>query len=603
MTPEQANVIAITDCGSTTTKAILIEKVDGVFRQTFRGEAPTTVEAPVEDVTRGVVAALEDLSALTGRRLVDDDGQIIRPRQGQSGVDIYISTSSAGGGLQMMVAGVVRKISAESAERAALGAGAIVADVVACDDNRPLYEQIDRMRKLRPDMVLLAGGVDGGADIQVVEMAELLAAADPRPRFGDGFRLPVIFAGNREVQGEIESTLKKKCDLFTVDNIRPEIEKEHLGPARDRIHNLFLEHVMRQAPGFSRLVDWTDAPVTPTPSAVGDILKLMSDNSGLSLLCVDIGGATTDLFSVVDGVFNRTVSANLGLSYSATNVLAECGAEGLARWLPFAEDETALRDMVMNKTIRPTTIPDSYRDLFIEQALAREALRLSFAHHRAFAVGLKGGQKDRNIDGALGIGTDEELLNPMDLDLIIGSGGVLSHAPRPTQTAAMLVDSFLPEGVTRLAKDSIFMMPHLGVLSHLLPDVARSVFERDCLVDLGTCVAPVGKMARGKSCLSYRLESDGEPVVSGNLTAGELKVVPLLESSNAMLELMPANKLDVGAGRGKRWKGQVRGGPAGLILDGRGRPIDWPNDPANRTTAMTSWLTAFGAIDEGWRDF
>ena len=112
--------ILATDCGSTTTKAILIEYVDGEYRLTYRGEAPTTVEAPFEDVTRGVLNAAMEVEELSGRKILDDDS-IITPQNGDSGVDIYISTSSAGGGLQMMVAGVVKSMSGESAERAALG--------------------------------------------------------------------------------------------------------------------------------------------------------------------------------------------------------------------------------------------------------------------------------------------------------------------------------------------------------------------------------------------------------------------------------------------------------------------------------------------------
>ena len=113
--------ILATDCGSTTTKAILIEYIDGEYRLTYRGEAPTTVEAPFEDVTRGVLNAAMEVEELSGRKILDDDS-IITPQKGDSGVDIYISTSSAGGGLQMMVAGVVKSMSGESAERAALGA-------------------------------------------------------------------------------------------------------------------------------------------------------------------------------------------------------------------------------------------------------------------------------------------------------------------------------------------------------------------------------------------------------------------------------------------------------------------------------------------------
>src|SRR5262245_65819209 len=99
--PANINVILATDCGSTTTKAILIERVDGHYRQTFRGEAPTTVEEPLADVTQGVINAAHEVGELAGRRLVDDRGRLIRPAQDGQGCDIYISTSSAGGGLQM----------------------------------------------------------------------------------------------------------------------------------------------------------------------------------------------------------------------------------------------------------------------------------------------------------------------------------------------------------------------------------------------------------------------------------------------------------------------------------------------------------------------
>ena len=127
--------ILATDCGSTTTKAILIEHINGEYRLTHRGEAPTTVEAPFEDVTRGVLNAVMEIEELSGRTNIEND-QIISPSNKLGGVDIYISTSSAGGGLQMMVAGVVKTMSGESAERAALGAGSIVMDIIASNDGR-----------------------------------------------------------------------------------------------------------------------------------------------------------------------------------------------------------------------------------------------------------------------------------------------------------------------------------------------------------------------------------------------------------------------------------------------------------------------------------
>ena len=133
--------ILATDCGSTTTKAILIELVDGEYRLQVRGEAPTTVEAPFEDVTKGVLNAVGEVEELSGRKLLDGEN-ILTPQNADEGVDIYVSTSSAGGGLQMMVAGVVKGMTGESAERAALGAGSIVMDVLASNDGRKPHEKI-----------------------------------------------------------------------------------------------------------------------------------------------------------------------------------------------------------------------------------------------------------------------------------------------------------------------------------------------------------------------------------------------------------------------------------------------------------------------------
>ncbi|MBD3258054.1 methylaspartate mutase, partial [candidate division GN15 bacterium] len=191
--PDDIKVIVATDCGSTTTKAILIEYVNGEYRLVSRGEAPTTVEAPFEDVTMGVLNAVAELEELSGRKLLDENNKFISPAKDKAGTDVYISTSSAGGGLQMMVAGVVRSMTAESAERAALGAGAIVMDVIASNDKRLPHQQIERIRHLRPDMILLSGGIDGGTTTHVVEIAELVSAADPRPRLGSGYKLPIIY--------------------------------------------------------------------------------------------------------------------------------------------------------------------------------------------------------------------------------------------------------------------------------------------------------------------------------------------------------------------------------------------------------------------------
>ncbi|GIV10414.1 MAG: hypothetical protein KatS3mg019_2505 [Fimbriimonadales bacterium] len=581
--------ILATDCGSTTTKAILIEKRGEEYRLIHRGEAPTTVEAPFDDVTIGVLNATRELEDLTGRQLIQD-GVILTPQHDEKrGVDLYLSTSSAGGGLQMMVMGVVRQMSAESAQRAALGAGAIIMDVIAIDDGRKDYQKIQRLRELRPDIVLLSGGTDGGTVTHLVELGELLIAADPRPRFGT-MNLPVIFAGNKDAREEIQHLLSERFDLRIVDNLRPELDREHLGPAREAIHELFLEHVMQQAPGYSKLMTWTSADIMSTPNAVGKIMVTIAEQRGINILGVDIGGATTDVFSVFARNYTRTVSANLGMSYSICNVMLEAGIQNIRRWLPFEIEEYEVRNRLRNKMIRPTTIPQTYEDLLLEQAVSREALRLAFIHHKQLARGLKGVQQQRTIGEALEQAeTGKTLVQMMTLDMIIGSGGVLSHAPQRAQAALMMMDAYQPEGVTMLAVDSIFMMPQLGVLSTVHPEAAAQVFDRDCLIRLGSCVAPVGQGKEGEPCLT--IEYNGK---SETFRYGELRVLPMGVGETLRATLRPARGFDVGAGKGKPVEATLEGGVVGIVVDARGRPLQLPADDAQRRHKLLDWMSALG---------
>jgi len=625
--PTDANRVVATDCGSTTTKAILIEKNEvGEYRLVARGEAPTTVERPFEDVTLGVLNSITELEEITaetvppkfppGRRSLIKDGKVWRrfkngkelePKSGPlEAADLYVSTSSAGGGLQMMVAGVVKAMSAESAERAALGAGAILMDTLAVDDGRKDYQKVERLRQLRPDIILMSGGTDGGTKTHLVDMAEVVRRADPKPRFGD-MKLPIIYAGNKEAVTEVEEVLGSDIALKVVDNLRPTLDKENLGPAREEIHEMFLEHVMQQAPGYSKLLEWTSEEVMATPNAVGKLLKEYAENEKINLLGVDIGGATTDVFSVFQSeteerIYNRTVSANLGMSYSICNVLKETGIENIVRWLPFKIDPTEVRNRLRNKMIRPTTIPQTYEDLLIEHAVSREALRLAFNHHKSLARNLLGSARQRDVGQFFNqTASGSSLVNLMKLDMVIGSGGVLSHAPMRAQSALMMMDAYQPEGVTMLTVDSIFMMPHLGVLSEHLYQAAREVFERDCLVRIGTCIAPVGTGKDGEACV--RIIGDG---IDESVPFGVVKVFN--KSVGDQLTIEPAKSFDVGAGNGRsiiaKSYDKNRGnrdqttnlidGEVGLIVDTRGRPYNVVMNMPNRIEKLRASLAAFG---------
>jgi uncharacterized protein (TIGR01319 family) len=522
-------------------------------------------------------------------RMIKEGNRNAERTNDYEGSDLYVSTSSAGGGLQMMVAGVVKSMSAESAERAALGAGAILMDTLAVDDGRKDFQKVERLRKLRPDIILMSGGTDGGTKIHLIDMAEVIRRADPKPRFGD-MKLPVIFAGNVEVREEVKEVLGETIELNIVDNLRPTLDTENLDPAREEIHELFLEHVMQQAPGYNKLLEWASYDVMATPNAVGKLLKSYADQEGINILGVDIGGATTDVFSVFEGIYNRTVSANLGMSYSICNVLKETGTENIARWLPFEIDPFEVRNRLRNKMIRPTTIPQAYEDLLIEQAVSREALRLAFIHHKSLARSLKGVQQQRDVGQIFDQAeSGSTLIKMMNLDMIIGSGGVLSHAPMRAQSALMMMDAYQPEGVTMLTVDSIFMMPHLGVLSEHFFEAAKQVFDYDCIVKCGHCISPVGTGKEGDAMVT--VVGDG---INESITVGQIKVLPLGRHEFKNVTITPTKNFDVGAGKGNKIEAKLEGGTVGIVIDGRGRPLVLPEDLTTRISKLREWLEAMG---------
>ena len=601
---EEMQYILVTDVGSTTTKARFFHKTPEGWRFYAAGEAPTTVESPYEDVTLGVRNAVQEVTELTGHPILAADG-IKVPYDGDSGVDLYCTTSSAGGGLQMMVTGLVASMTAESANRAALGAGSIVMDVMSVDDGRPIYERIRRIRSIRPDMILLAGGTDGGDREHVMEFAEIIKSAKPAPRFGVQYQLPIVFAGNKELRPQIKDLCEGAFALDIVDNIRPVLEVENTEPARRAIHEQFMEHVMSHAPGYTRLMTWTDMDIMPTPAGEGLAMQLIANVQKKNVIGVGLGGATTNIYSIFDGRFVRSVSANLGMSYSITNVMKEAGIANILRWLPFEMDENDLRNRLMNKMIRPTTIPQTLEELIVEHSVAREALRLGLVHHKSIARDLKGAKKDYDdMSWIFTAKTQATYIDMLKIDVVAGTGGLLSHAPNRAQSMLILNDSFQPEGITWFYQDSVFMMPHLGLLSTVHQDASWQIFDKDCLVRMGTFVKPRGVGQPGSEVMKVNIAMPDGSTMEESVKYGDLKLIPLGVGQEAQIKVTAGRgctfKSSEEEGGSDQIEGIAMGGEVGLVLDGRGSPLAIPEDPKEKMDTMRQWFKALNLYDREW---
>ncbi len=505
--PSDPSEFCITDVGSTTTKALLFLRRAGAW-QSYRFETPTTVEKPHEDVTVGVLEALGGLEKLTGRTLIRDGAPAVP----------YLSTSSAGGGLAMVVTGLVYGMTAGTAHRAALGAGAIVLEVISMDDGRTPYRKIEDLKRLRPDMVLVAGGFDGDAISAPVFLAELLVEAGLHPKLNPAARLPVVYAGNVNAAGHVRDVLGDRFMFRAVPNVRPELDCENLEPARAAIHDLFMDHVMSQAPGYEKLKQWVAAPIMPTPAAFGSILKLLSAATGHRIMAVDIGGATTDVFTARTGDVFRTVSANLGLSYSILNVAELAGITPIRQLYHPHLTDSDMWNLIGNKHIHPTRLARTPDEMLSEWAASAVAIREAVRQHLRLRDGARRevGPVRRDLDELLkGPRLAPRPVTPFantDCDMLIGSGGILSHSPRAAATAVLL-DALSPDAGVELAVDSEFMFPHLGALAEVDPKLAVELVQKLGIVKLDRATR---KMPAGYVPQTRAEEPESGPTVTHN---------------------------------------------------------------------------------------
>jgi len=581
--------ILLADCGTAMTKAVLLDRAAGQYRFVAHGEAPTTTEYPWSDVAAGIRHAVEQISEVTGRRFFDAGGDLISPELDRQGVDVFAATVSASQPLQVVLGGLVRDLSVASAERAAAGTYSLVKAILAGDDrvgaglSCPCLSDEERVRTIRdaaPDVICIAGGVEGGATTPVLALVEAAALAcsliepELRPR--------LLYAGNSRLRRQVVDIVGEQAELRVADNVRPTLTEENLLGAQAELDALYLQDKMEQLPGIDTVSSWSPAPLTPTARAFGRLVQYLwhLGDPSKGVLGVDVGAANTTVAAAFDGRLSLTVRGDLGITFGGERLLQKQGASTTTRWLPEPMSGDEARGLLINKEMRPASIPQESRELWLEQALAREAIRTTLQVARP-------GWKP---------GTAQPYPHLLPLcDTIVVSGGALAHAPRPGQAALIVLDGLEPIGVCTLVLDAHGLAPAFGNVAAVKPLAAVEALDSGGFVNLATVVAPVGHTRRGDIILKVRVTYDDGSKFSVEVRYGDLEVLPLMPGQQAVLELRPLRHFDVGlGGPGKAGKRRVSGGLAGLIIDARGRPLRFPGEPKQRQAQMRQWLWDVG---------
>ena len=576
-----ADSLLAVDVGEINTRAVLFDVVDGRYRFLAIGSAPTTAAAPYQDIGEGIRLAINHLQEITGRTLVGSDDRLIMPgRADGSGVDTFAATLSAGPPLKVVAAGLLDDISLESARHLAATTYSQVSEALSLNDRRKQEARIDAIIRQRPDLIIVAGGTDGGASQSVMQMIENVGLACYL--FPEGYRPEILFAGNQDLVDEVDGMLKPIANLHFAPNVRPVLEREQLDPAHARLAELFRALRARQIPGVSELNAWSGQRLTPTATAFGRIIRFLSKvyDPAKGVLGVDIGASATTVAAAFTGDLTLGVYPQFGLGKGLAGMHNQASVERIKRWLPLEVGEDHLRDYIYNKSLYPGTIPAIEEDLWIEQALARQALRAAVSlASRSFPKELA-----RSAPGLL----------PW-FEPVVAAGSVFTRAPSPGHSMLMLLDALQPTGVTTLVLDQNNLAAPLGSAAAINPILVVQVLESNTFLSLGTVISPLANVRPGTPVLRIRAKYESGEEVNMEIKQGTLDVLPLAAGRSARLNLIPLHRAEVGmGGPGRGGSLKVTGGALGVVIDARGRPLRLPSDPGRRGELYKKWLWMLG---------
>lgn len=441
--------VLVAEIGSTTT---LVNAFDGLGTpcpiNLGQGVAPTTVLQG--DVTVGLEMAVRDLEKKLG-------GPLKWQRM--------MASSSAAGGLKMTVHGLVYDMTVKAAREAALGAGAVLhmttAGILSDED-------LKKIKKIRPNIILLAGGVDYGEKRTVIENARKIAELN--------LNTPVIYAGNVAARDEVASIFEGKNKIFFVENVYPRIDELNVEPARKVIQEVFEEHIV-VAPGMEKIRTMVDGPIVPTPGAVMMAAVLLKEEIG-DLMVIDVGGATTDVHSVTEGSeeinrillspepeAKRTVEGDLGVYVNRYNVLEAIGIE---------EAKKLCGSDVKERLENHPALPCTPEEVKLTEILAEIAAVTAVQRHAGEIKYLYG------PTGRYAVAQGKDLTQ---VKWIIGTGGALTRLPRGKDILEKIkarpgAKKLLPQEDARVLIDRYYIMASAGVLSKEYPSEAKELLQK-----------------------------------------------------------------------------------------------------------------------------
>jgi len=576
----KGNSLLAIDIGTINTRAAYFDIIEGKYRFINVGQSPTTSNAPVRNVMIGVQLAIENLQGMIGKSLMDDEGRLITPSQPDGlGVDNVVSSISLGPTITTLIVGLLPDVSLKSIENLAQTANTNVVDCIQLNDPRRADEQVDAIIQNKPELVLIAGGMDGGARkfiqkiLEVIGLGIFLAPEEKHPT--------VLFAGNKQLAQEVITSLNNIASrVYVSPNIRPSLDVEDLAPAQRQLADIVVELRQKLMPELEEIRMLSGGNLVSSSYAQGRMTRFLSSyfGSGKGTLSIDIGASAISLGASFDKELHLSVFPQLGIGQSLSNLLAHTKLDEIVRWLPIDISPGTVRDYLFQKSIYPGAIPVTKEELAIEQAIVRQNLTLASQWMLERLPG--------RLRAQVGFFPTFEP--------IIAGGTAITHAANPAQKLLMLLDGLQPAGITTIALDQFNLLASLGAIAEVNPLLTVQALDAGILSYLATVISPISSVEYGTPIVSARLIRDDGTETASEIMMGNLQRLPLGSRQTARLQLRPLQNADVGLGFGCAGEVEVIGSSIGIVIDARGRPLRLPPDSAQRRALVQKWLNTVG---------
>jgi hypothetical protein len=428
-------------------------------------------------------------------------------------------------------------------------------------------------------VIIVAGGTNNGATRSVLKMVSSIGMAIYL--LPEQHRPDVLYAGNPELVDQIKVFMEPLTRLHVAPNIRPSLSVEQLGPAQSKLNEVYRRIHSARTLGVEEMDVWSGGHMIPTSHALGRVTrffsKIVPDATARGVLGLDIGASSTTVAASFNGDLRLRALSKLGMGAGLQTILENSRLEDITRWLSEDIAPNYIVDYVQNKTIHPETLPATVEDMAIEQALARETIQ--------YAVRVAESRFPRNVNRI------EPGLLPT-FDPILVSGGVVANAPTSAQSLLLILDALQPAGIQQIILDKNNLAAALGAAIPINPTlVSQLLLDPISFLNLGFVISPVSRAKPGSPILRVRMvyEAGHENVV--DVHKGNIHKLPLPQGQRATVYLDPLQRANIGGGPGRHIPPKnVIGGPFGLVVDARGRPIDLAETPEKRRANMQRWL-------------